>query len=261
MFLGPVRWIEKRCPLFDYPDGVLPGCRLLDKKLAYGEALILESWWQCHKVYNIDLDKEGFIKKSFFERRAKFFKEAKGHRRTIPKARGYAVGAYFNGWLLSYLQSRPIYCYLYEKLATQTEEFETLQELLKDGQKLLILGFDGQKMNATPENLLAAYRNPEKAFGHELVICSLLIGFRPWILELETYAWLDRPLPTKLPPLNKSGTTRVRIRRRGNKVIQDCDVYIGRRCTMGGWDLEASPFANPFPTKDYPDEDVVDKYR
>jgi hypothetical protein len=32
----------------------------------------------------------------------------------------------------------------------------------------------------------------------------------------------------------------------GGKVVQDCDVYIGRMCSMGGWNLPQSKWANPF---------------
>lgn len=38
----------------------------------------------------------------------------------------------------------------------------------------------------------------------------------------------------------------VRIRRSGGKVVQDCDVYIGRRLTMSGWNLKCSKWANPY---------------
>lgn len=38
----------------------------------------------------------------------------------------------------------------------------------------------------------------------------------------------------------------VRLRRSGGKVIQGCDIYIGRKCTMGGWNLPQSKWANPF---------------
>lgn len=41
-------------------------------------------------------------------------------------------------------------------------------------------------------------------------------------------------------------TSLVRIRRQGGVVVQDCDVYIGRRVERGGWDLAASKWANPF---------------
>lgn len=37
----------------------------------------------------------------------------------------------------------------------------------------------------------------------------------------------------------------VRIRRKGGVVVQDCDVYIGRRMTQGGWNLKDSMFMNP----------------
>ena len=36
------------------------------------------------------------------------------------------------------------------------------------------------------------------------------------------------------------------MRRKGGKVVQDCDVYVGRRCTMGGWNLPESKWHNPF---------------
>lgn len=39
-------------------------------------------------------------------------------------------------------------------------------------------------------------------------------------------------------------------------------VYIGRRFTMGGWDLKESPFCNPFKvTEDLPREEAIEKYR
>lgn len=38
----------------------------------------------------------------------------------------------------------------------------------------------------------------------------------------------------------------VRLRRRGGHIVQDCDVYIGRRWTVGGWDLPQSEWANPY---------------
>lgn len=44
-------------------------------------------------------------------------------------------------------------------------------------------------------------------------------------------------------------TTVVRIRMERGKVVQDCDVYIGRACNMGGWRLRQSKWANPFTLK------------
>mmetsp|Transcript_25358 Transcript_25358/g.30054 ORF Transcript_25358/g.30054 Transcript_25358/m.30054 type:complete len:170 (+) Transcript_25358:55-564(+) len=38
----------------------------------------------------------------------------------------------------------------------------------------------------------------------------------------------------------------VKLKRSKGVVVQDCDVYIGRRLNMGGWRLKDSIFANPF---------------
>lgn len=55
--------------------------------------------------------------------------------------------------------------------------------------------------------------------------------------------------------------TVVRIRRRDGQVVQGCDVYIGRRWTMGGWDLPHSIWANPYHIgKDGSREECVAKY-
>jgi len=44
----------------------------------------------------------------------------------------------------------------------------------------------------------------------------------------------------------KCSTRVVHLKRKNGKVIQNCDVYIGRRCTFGGWDLQESIWANKF---------------
>ncbi len=63
------------------------------------------------------------------------------------------------------------------------------------------------------------------------------------------------PAEMKLP-------TVVRIQRKGGRVIQNCDFYIGRECKMGGWNLEASKWANPFSLAAYGNnlEVVLSKY-
>lgn len=53
----------------------------------------------------------------------------------------------------------------------------------------------------------------------------------------------------------------VRVRRKGEKVVQGCDVYIGRKMTMGGWDLPQSDWANPFTVKECGSrEEAVERY-
>ncbi len=40
--------------------------------------------------------------------------------------------------------------------------------------------------------------------------------------------------------------TVVRIRRKDGEIVQDCEIYIGRRCSMGQWNLKESIWANPY---------------
>jgi len=43
----------------------------------------------------------------------------------------------------------------------------------------------------------------------------------------------------------------VKLRRRGGQIVQGADIYIGRRCTLGGWNLPASKWANPFSVREH----------
>lgn len=43
----------------------------------------------------------------------------------------------------------------------------------------------------------------------------------------------------------------VKMKRTRGKVVQGCDVYIGRWCNRGGWNLDTSKWANPFTIKKY----------
>jgi hypothetical protein len=53
-------------------------------------------------------------------------------------------------------------------------------------------------------------------------------------------------LPTAAEPPKKK-TRRVRIRRdKLGNIVQNCDVYIGRRFMMGGWNLPDSIWHNPY---------------
>lgn len=51
-------------------------------------------------------------------------------------------------------------------------------------------------------------------------------------------------------------TTVVHLKRKGGVVVQDCDVYIGRACNTGGWNLKQSKWCNPFPVKQYQDKAI-----
>lgn len=54
-----------------------------------------------------------------------------------------------------------------------------------------------------------------------------------------------------------SQTQVVRIQRKGGQIVQNCDVYIGRQCSMGGWNLSQSKWHNPFTVKEYGSAELV----
>ena len=59
-----------------------------------------------------------------------------------------------------------------------------------------------------------------------------------------------------------AATAVVRIRRKDGESIVPYDVYIGRRCTMGGWKLPESVWANPYKVGTHGTrEEVIRKYR
>ncbi len=49
----------------------------------------------------------------------------------------------------------------------------------------------------------------------------------------------------------ESKTVVVHIKRDQGQITQDCDVYIGRECKMGGWNLSQSIWYNPFSLQKY----------
>lgn len=55
----------------------------------------------------------------------------------------------------------------------------------------------------------------------------------------------------------------VKLKRKGGKVVQDCDVYIGRALNMGGWRLKKSKWYNPFSVKSCNNDAAlaVEKYK
>jgi hypothetical protein len=52
----------------------------------------------------------------------------------------------------------------------------------------------------------------------------------------------------------------VRLQRKNGTVVTDCDVYIGRRWTLGGWNLPQSKWANPFRVNEYGRDEALRRY-
>jgi hypothetical protein len=67
------------------------------------------------------------------------------------------------------------------------------------------------------------------------------------------------------PPINTQSVpnlpTVVHLRRSKGKIVQDCDVYIGRACNMGGWRLAQSKWHNPYSVKQYGRDGALNRYK
>lgn len=75
--------------------------------------------------------------------------------------------------------------------------------------------------------------------------CCHIVGARTWA---EQSAGAAKPsVQKKLSGI--PAATVVRLQRKHGKVVQDCEVYIGRRVCRGGWDLPQSIWHNPYSIK------------
>lgn len=86
---------------------------------------------------------------------------------------------------LSYVESRQFYCYFYEQLARQTEDFKKLKTMRNNGINLQIIGYDGRSIHI--EGIETEYLNPLKPFGHELVLYTLLMIDDPLMYPWQKY--------------------------------------------------------------------------
>jgi hypothetical protein len=53
----------------------------------------------------------------------------------------------------------------------------------------------------------------------------------------------------------------VRLRIKGGVIVQDCDVYIGRKQTQGGWNLKESEWANKHNVKTLGRDAAITAYK
>lgn len=180
MKLGPFHLIEQKVVTPWYHDGIHPGFTSINEFQQMLPCTNLENIWQGSKIFNIDLNKDNVIQPSFFERRKKMAYDIKPHRRALPKKDGVPISSYWDGKYYSYLDSRVIYCNLYTNLVIKTSEYNELVNMRNNGINLQIIGYDGQDIPINYESMKNAYLDPNKPFGHELVLCCLLTNISPW---------------------------------------------------------------------------------
>ena len=150
----------------------------------------IENMHQFSKVWPCEVDSDGAPSHAWRKKRLAGYLDPEPHRhkfsaREMTKQRAAVGGKNRNAPLyavyqtlqggeerrFSYRESRYFYCKAYEALATQTDDFRRLQELRAQGTNLLICGYDAYPVT---QSLYDHYCDESRAFGHELVLYTLL---------------------------------------------------------------------------------------
>lgn len=155
------------------------------------DALNIENYHQFNKAFKRDVlaPENVQLKPEFFTMRDAAYRDPVPHRHKYPDDAGASRKPLFSVHLTpagmlrmyTYQQSRYFYCHQYELLAKQQPDFVELRRKIDDGTNLQIVGYDGYAVTKT---LWEHYIDPERPFGHELVLYSLLTIENP-----EDYPW------------------------------------------------------------------------
>lgn len=167
------------------------------------DALNLENFWQSGKAFQSELDKNGKPGPEFYKTRREMYLDPEPQRHkavkklvpTLPSGEKNNVA--FFVWTkkdgsevyLNYIESRQVYCHFYTLHALKNKDFQELKGGLDAGLNINIIGYDGfdfrkAKGTTLKEKFEACYLDGSKPFGHELVLCALLLlkpDEWPWV--------------------------------------------------------------------------------
>lgn len=164
MYIGPVKYIENN------KEYTIP---------------VFENFWQNLKVYTHELDKNGNPSQLYFIRRNKNWLDTIPHRRVYPKKyllenNSRIEYVYYKNKKYDKASSKKeIYCEMYSELIKNNKYFLELKERLKQGENLLILGFDGFTFDPEVDDF-NVFEREDIIVGHEFVILCMLLDKYPW---------------------------------------------------------------------------------
>lgn len=137
----------------------------------------LENFHQANKVFPNEFDtKSDEILPIFFQTQLNMYNDPKPHRH---KQRG--VIPLFSIWVtpegqqkrMTYFESRQLYCRFYEHGVKNNLQLQQLKDMLKEGKKLCICGYD-MVTGPLKKSLDDYYHDESRPFGHEMVLYTLL---------------------------------------------------------------------------------------
>ncbi|SNW62223.1 Hypothetical protein ORPV_319 [Orpheovirus IHUMI-LCC2] len=135
------------------------------------------------------------------DNREKFYKDSQPHRHKFKgNIKGNVNIPVFFVWVdkdgkehyLDYITSRQFYCNFYERSVINDPNYTNLLSLIKTGYNLQICGYDAHNIDEVKgisknmslhEKIERTYLSPDKPFGHELVLFSMLM------LKEDNYPW------------------------------------------------------------------------
>lgn len=148
----------------------------------------IENMWQQSKVYPEEVDSvTGQPTEAFFRRRNEVWASPKALRhvmlgKTSMRGKRFAY-VYWDGQHYDYVKGRQeIYVKHYVRQVTRLKAWADLKKLHDQGKNILILGYDGRAF----QDLDQEWNRPNLPFGHELVLCAMLLGR----IDLETGEWV-----------------------------------------------------------------------
>ncbi len=166
----------------------------------------LENLHQGNKCFHEELNDDGDPAMVFYERQLEMYNDAVPWRHKFDKYKELAAPsrnkniAKYSVWVdtdgtechLTYFESRQVYCALYEKHAHNNPDYLKLQGMLSEGYNLQICGYDAyNEIIPTEQEFEKYYKDTSRPFGHEMVLCAMLLGFRPWIKHITLSAIKD----------------------------------------------------------------------
>jgi hypothetical protein len=142
-----------------------------------------ENWWQSQKIFKElgHIDDKGGLTKKFFDWRKKWASVDEG-KRTLPGTSGLIpVGSYHDGKIVGYIESRKYYIPKYCGAIKDKKSILIMVEMLKNGEKIMILDGDAPRSSEFPEGVDFNWKGIDKfyhstkiPFGHGYVVAGIL---------------------------------------------------------------------------------------
>jgi len=166
-------------------------------------SLSLENFHQGSKIFPHEVV-SGVITERAREYRRRMFEDPKPRRHKFDDMKAVVGSGNLNVPLFSvftsskgddrrysYLEARMFYIRWYEHFCTLSEQFATLKRYLAEGYSIEIVGYDALEVHLSADSMAKAYRDASKPFGHEAVLCCLLLGLKPWSKDAEHAKYAD----------------------------------------------------------------------